>query len=102
MIPHERSLVKRLEGKPFVILGVNGDGDLADLQKRLKESQVTWRSFKHKQGNKNIAADWIVTAWPTLVLIDHRGTIRKRWEGSPGAEELDAAIDKLVAEALKK
>ena len=27
MVPHERELVKRLEGKPFVLLGVNGDDD---------------------------------------------------------------------------
>jgi hypothetical protein len=32
MIPHERSLVKRLEGKTFVLLGVNGDPDPAELK----------------------------------------------------------------------
>ena len=26
MYPHERSLVKKMEGKPFVLLGVNSDG----------------------------------------------------------------------------
>jgi AhpC/TSA family len=27
MVPHERELVKRLDGKPFALLGVNCDGD---------------------------------------------------------------------------
>ena len=45
MIPHERSLVKRLEGKSFVLPGVNSDSDPQQLQKDLKENQVTWRSF---------------------------------------------------------
>ena len=27
MYPHERSLVKKMEGKPFVLLGVNSDAD---------------------------------------------------------------------------
>ena len=33
MYPHERSLVKRLEGKPFALIGVNSDTD----RKQLKE-----------------------------------------------------------------
>jgi hypothetical protein len=33
MYPHERSLVKRLEGKPFALLGINSDPS----QKVLKE-----------------------------------------------------------------
>ena len=28
MFPYERSLVKRLEGEPFALIGVNGDRDL--------------------------------------------------------------------------
>ena len=35
MIPHERSLVKKLEGKPFVLLGVNGDDE--DTSEELKK-----------------------------------------------------------------
>jgi hypothetical protein len=27
MYPHERSLVNRLAGKPFVLLGINSDDD---------------------------------------------------------------------------
>src|SRR5262249_25776901 len=35
MIPHEKALVKRLAGKPFVLLGVNGDGDRGKLRAAL-------------------------------------------------------------------
>jgi hypothetical protein len=41
MIPHERSLVKRLSGKPFVLIGVNSDMDPKKLKNDLKENQVT-------------------------------------------------------------
>jgi hypothetical protein len=34
-----------------------------------------------------------------LYLIDHNGTIRKKWVGSPGIKVLDEEIDKLVKEA---
>ena len=37
MYPHERSLVKKLADKPFVLLGVNSDRDKDKLRKRMKE-----------------------------------------------------------------
>ena len=32
MYPHERSLVKRLEGQPFALIGVNSDRDREALK----------------------------------------------------------------------
>src|SRR6267154_1180305 len=98
MIPHERSLVNRLEGKPFVLIGVNSDPDPAEIPRQIRESQVSWRSFKNRQGeDKNLAADWLITSWPTLILIDHRGVIRQRWEGAPDPKVLDREINKLLS-----
>jgi hypothetical protein len=102
MIPHERSLVNRLEDKPFVLLGVNSDRDPEQLQKDLKENQVTWRSFQNQRKEaKAIAEEWNVQGWPTLYLIDHNGVIKKRWLGSPNAEVLDKEVEKLVQAAEK-
>ncbi len=100
MIPHERSLVKRLEGKPFALDGVNSDGP-EELTEALKENPVTWRSFKDKRAGKPaVSAEWKVLGWPTLYLIDHKGIIRKRWIGGPSADVLDREIDQLVEAAL--
>ena len=45
MYPHERSLVKSLAGKPFVILGVNSDTDRDAIKETVKKEEITWRSF---------------------------------------------------------
>ena len=45
MYPHERSLVKRLAGKPFALLGINSDSDKDDLKKVMEKEQITWRSW---------------------------------------------------------
>src|SRR2546423_1617437 len=45
MYPHERSLVKKFEGRPFAIIGVNSDDDREVLKERMKAEQITWRSF---------------------------------------------------------
>ena len=102
MIPHERSLVNKLNGKPFVLIGVNSDRNAEQLQKDLKENQVTWRSFQNqRKDDKAIAEEWNVRGWPTLYLIDHKGVIKKKWLGSPGNEVLDKEVEKLVAAAEK-
>ena len=99
MYPHERSLVKRLEGKPFVLLGVNSDPK-ERLRKAVKQENITWRSW-WDGGNTSgpIASQWGIRGWPTLFLIDHKGVIRQKYVGSPGEEALNKEIDKLVREA---
>jgi hypothetical protein len=101
MYPHERSLVKKMEGKPFALVGVNSDRDLKALKPTLEKEQITWRSFWNgPEGTGGpISSEWNIRAWPTLFVIDHKGVIRHRFVGSPGEKALDAAIDRLVEEA---
>ena len=95
MVPHERELVKRFEGKPFVIVGVNGDNDQKAARAAAADHGMTWRSFQDRSGPRRISQDWHVWGWPTFYLIDQKGIIRKRW-GDTGLEELNLAIDQLI------
>ena len=103
MLPHERSLVKRLADKPFALVGINGDQNDESLKEKNEKQEITWRSFKNKsdKDEKAIADRWNVQGWPTLYLVDHKGVIRRKWLGSPGDEVLDKEIDALVAAAEK-
>jgi hypothetical protein len=102
MYPHERSLVKKLEGQPFVLLGVNSDGDKDRLRTRMKEENITWRSWwDGGDTNGPIARQFNVRGWPTLYVIDHRGVIRLKYVGFPGAERFDAAIEALIGAASR-
>jgi len=97
MYPHERSLVKKLAGKPFTILGINSDKNRDDLKKVLEKENITWRSwFDGGSTGGPIAKRWNVRGWPTLYLVDHKGTIRDK---SSGFKDMDKLIDKLVEEA---
>jgi len=97
MYPHERSLVKRLEGKPFAILGINSDSDRSDLKKVLAKEQITWRSWWDGGSTEGpIATKWNVRGWPTLYVVDAQGVIRyKNVQG----KELDTAVDALLKRA---
>jgi hypothetical protein len=97
MYPHERSLVKRLEGKPFALIGVNSDADKDKLKERLTKEQITWRSFWNgpKGPDGPISRAWNVRGWPTIYVLDAKGTIRfKNLRGD--------AMDKAVEELLKE
>lgn len=99
MYPHERSLVQRLAGKPFVLIGINSDSDREQLKKTMEEEGITWRSFWNGGSTGGpISKKWNVRGWPTLYLLDDKGTIRHKFLGSPGGE----TIDRLVTELLKE
>ena len=100
MYPHERSLVKKLADKPFVIIGVNSDSDRDKLKETLKEENITWRSFWNGGSTSGpISTEWNVHGWPTIYVIDADGVIRhKNLRGDP----LEKAIDALVKKAEGK
>src|SRR5947209_17432504 len=97
MYPHERSLVARLQDKPFALLGVNSDKNKEKLKKRMEKEKITWRSFWNgPEGTAGpISKAWNVHGWPTIYVLDPKGVIR--YKGLRG-EKLDEAVDELLAE----
>ncbi|HEY7327266.1 MAG TPA: thioredoxin-like domain-containing protein [Gemmataceae bacterium] len=102
MYPHERSLVKAMGDKPFVLLGVNSDQSKDVLKKVIADEKMTWRSWWDGGSTGGpIATKWNVHGWPTLYVVDHKGIIRHKWVGSPGDKVLDESLNKLVKVAEK-
>jgi hypothetical protein len=99
MYPHERSLVQRLQGRPFALLGVNSDRSPEALRRAIEKEKLTWRSFWDGSRPGPIATRFNIHGWPTLYLLDGKGIIRRKWVDNPGDKVLDEAIDKLLAEA---
>jgi hypothetical protein len=98
MYPHERSLVKKLEGKPFALIGVNSDRDREELKKTLVKEQITWRSFWNGGSTSGpISTQYHVRGWPTIYVLDHKGVIRAG--GLGGSALKDELIDQLIKEA---
>ena len=102
LVPHEVALVKSLRGQPFEIVGVNSDDDVSKARDAVTQTQMTWRSFRDKVGDEPaISTQWKVVAYPTLYLIDHHGTIRKRWRGGPPPEELER-LTRVLTDAARR
>ncbi len=87
--------MKQLKDFPFEIIGVNSDQDLEALQKVIKKENITWRSFQNEKGvDGTISDNWAIAGWPTIFILDEKGTIR--WKGHSG--DIDGEITKLLAE----
>jgi peroxiredoxin len=97
MFAHERSLVRKYEGRPFAFLGVNEDETQETLLKAQKKNKLNWRSWWDENGA--IARQWKVNGFPTLFLIDRKGEIRWKNVGVPDTQKMDELIEQLVAEA---
>ena len=100
MFGHERSLVQRFSGQPFVLLGVNADPTREKLRGMEEKANLTWASWQDGRGGP-IAHAYEVQAFPTLILIDQSGTIRMRHEGTPPDGILETKIEELLREGLK-
>ena len=98
--------MKKLEDKPFALLGVNVDCyEAGRLKKVVTKERLTWRSFVDPRSGSEagfpgrISNRWNLEGTPTLYLLDHKGVIRYKWAGPPGEKVLDAALDKLIKAA---
>ena len=67
MLPHERSLVDKMKGRPFSIVAVNSDESREKLKDVMAKENVTWPQFYDGGGTSGpIATTWNVSGWPTL------------------------------------
>ena len=96
MYPHERSLVKKMDGKPFALIGVNSDKNREQLKGRMVEEKISWRSFWDGGMEGPIATAWNIQGWPTIYVLDHKGVIRAK---DLRDKDLEKMVDELVKEA---
>jgi thiol-disulfide isomerase/thioredoxin len=96
-VPHEREIHEKLKGRPFAIIGVNGDEEIAKAKQAVDRAKIAWPSFAPDFGSRSrIPSAWNVFSWPTTYVIDHQGIIR---HVNLRGDSLDEPIAKLVEAA---
>jgi thiol-disulfide isomerase/thioredoxin len=97
MYPQERQLVARRKDQPFILLGINCDDDREDVKRTVQQQGLNWLSW-WDGGRKggDIRAQWHVSSFPTIYVLDHKGVIRYKDLSGP---QLDAAVEQLVKAA---
>jgi peroxiredoxin len=93
------ALTQRMEMKPFVMLGVNGDKDRGEARRFSRKENLKMNSWQDGGSTRGpIATAWGVDRWPFIYVIDQQGVIRFR---EVYGESLNKAVDKLLAGPAK-
>lgn len=97
-VPHEKELAERFAGRPFAVVGVNGDRTREAAAAAVATAGIPWRSvWAGPAGPAGpLPTRWNVNSWPTVYVLDHAGVIRHK--GLRGGK-LDAPLAELVAAA---
>jgi thiol-disulfide isomerase/thioredoxin len=95
MVPGEVALVERMKGRPFALVGVNGDDEKPKAKKAVESNRMTWHSFWNGGTNGPITDKWNVKSWPTIYVLDAQGVIRFK---NLRDKKLDEAVESLVNE----
>ena len=86
--------MKKLEEKPFALVGVNTNtSDAKTLKAIMDKEKLNWRTFAV---GDTISAKWNNPGTPLYYVIDHKGVIRHKWVGYPGEKAIDTALEKLI------
>ncbi len=87
--------MRRLQDKPFALLGVNCDDDPEVARDVARRERLTWPMWSDPGGGGPICARWQPGHWPALFVLDHRGTVRYR---NVPPRLLDEAVGRLLRE----
>jgi thiol-disulfide isomerase/thioredoxin len=95
MYPQERKLVAELRDKPFALVSVDTDKDVATLRKSITAGEVTWRSWWDGGTDGPITTRWGVVSFPSIFVLDSAGVIRFK---DVRGDDLDRAVATLLKE----
>jgi thiol-disulfide isomerase/thioredoxin len=97
MIPHERDMVKKLDGKKFALVSVSADDEVKTLKDFLEKESMPWTHWFAGKGG-DVLKEWKVQAFPTIYVIDAKGVIRAKYVGA--GEETEKKLADLVAKLV--
>ena len=96
-MPHMEQLHEELATQGFRLVSVNVESDAPERARTFKtDHDLSFPIYLDVDGNAQRA--FAVTSYPTVVLIDRQGGVRKTYSGAVPVEELRAALGTLLAE----
>jgi len=78
-VPELKDLLKKYPADKLTVISASADSDEAKWQEFIAKKQMTWAQYLDKDGH--LAELFGVNAFPTYIVIDREGFIRKRLEG---------------------
>jgi thiol-disulfide isomerase/thioredoxin len=94
MIPHERALVEKLQGRPFKLISLSADDRKETLTGFLEQEKMPWtQMWCGAQGG--FVDQYQIPFYPTIYVLDAKGVIRFK---NVRNEAMDHAVETLLQE----
>jgi tetratricopeptide (TPR) repeat protein len=96
-IPSLRSMSRRMEGDPFVLLSVSTDSDEAALREFIAKEKMTWPQVWDK--GHQFTRKCQVQGFPTYLLVNHEGEIL--FTASGWGEGIERELSMRISSAIR-
>jgi peroxiredoxin len=94
MIPHERALVAKLQGRPFKLISLSADDRKETLTGFLEKEKMPWtQMWSGAEGG--FVDQYQIQFYPTIYVLDAKGVIRFK---NVRNEAMDEAVETLLKE----
>jgi thiol-disulfide isomerase/thioredoxin len=97
-LPHLRSVARKFDGQPFVILSISLDSDDAKWRDYVAKNGMTWLQYREMGFGGRIAKLFNVSAIPATFSIDADGVLEDQHVGDANIE---GKLKKLIANAVE-
>jgi thiol-disulfide isomerase/thioredoxin len=97
-IPHMRSIARKFDGQPFVMLSISQDSDDAKWKDFVGKNSMTWMQYRDGSVNGKISKLFNVTAIPATFSIDADGVLEDQHVGDASIE---GKLKKMIARAVE-
>jgi peroxiredoxin len=94
-VPDLRNLYKRYANEPsFVFISISSDGDEGVWRQFTEKNKMIWPQYRDQ--DRRILRAFGVHAFPSYILIDHEGIVRRMQTGWQSPASLDEMVKKQV------
>jgi thiol-disulfide isomerase/thioredoxin len=98
-LPHIRSIAKKFDGQPLVVLSISMDSDEAQWKEFVEKNGMTWLQYRDGRFTGSLARQFSVTAIPATFTIDADGVLEDQHVGDANIE---GKLKKLIAQAASR
>jgi thiol-disulfide isomerase/thioredoxin len=96
-IPSLRSMSRRMEKDPFVLLSISNDGDEAALRSFVAEHKMSWPQVWDER--REFTSKCSINRFPTYLLVSHEGEIL--YMNSGWGEQIERDLNTRIVTAIR-